>query len=350
MVLAAAIFTLISNDPKPFSIMVGDPAPKLEVSTWVKGTPVSSFEEGQVYVLETWATWCVPCLKTAPHLSAIQKKYGSKVNVIGVSIWEEDPADVAPFVANRAKDMDYRIAMDEVPPNGDRFGGKISKNWVVAAGRYSVGVPLAFVVGQGGRLAWIGHPLDLDKPLEDIVNGQWDLKAEAARYRKEMEPNFKSEPLIMAYYQAQVRKDLKTEGDSARKLFELDPKRFSSYVGKAMAAYLPNKLTAEAFSFGASIAKLDCEYEALVEASRYLLSQAAGHTEGQSVVLALAKAAEKKSKGTKAVPFAIQARIAFLKGDRKSAYDLQSKAVQLATPEEKGQMESRLAEYKAPTS
>jgi thiol-disulfide isomerase/thioredoxin len=350
MALAAALLTLISPDPKPFSLMVGDLAPKLDVSKWVKGAPVSRFERGQVYVLETWATWCVPCLKTAPHLSSIQKKYGSKVNVIGVSIWEENSADVVPFIAKRGSEMEYRIAMDQVPPNGDRFQGKTSKNWVVAAGRYSVGVPLAFVVDQGGRLAWIGHPLDLDQPLKQIVEGRWDLKAEAAKYRKEMEPNFKSEPLIMAYYQAQVRKDPKTEGDSARKLFELDPKRFSNYVGKGMAAYLPNKLVAEAFSFGASISKTDCDYDALLEASRYLLSKSADSAERQAVVLSLAKAAERKSEGKKAVPFAIQARIAFFRGEKKSAYDLQSKAVSLATPEERGQMESRLAEYKAPVS
>src|SRR5260221_10369818 len=43
-------------------LSVGDPAPKLEVKEFVKGSPVKSFEKGKNYVVEFWATWCRPCL------------------------------------------------------------------------------------------------------------------------------------------------------------------------------------------------------------------------------------------------------------------------------------------------
>jgi hypothetical protein len=39
------------NDPSP-SLNIGDPAPPLRVSGWIKGTPVSKFEKGKVYVVD----------------------------------------------------------------------------------------------------------------------------------------------------------------------------------------------------------------------------------------------------------------------------------------------------------
>ena len=36
---------------------VGDPAPALSVAEWVKGSQVSNFEAGSVYLVEFWATW-----------------------------------------------------------------------------------------------------------------------------------------------------------------------------------------------------------------------------------------------------------------------------------------------------
>ena len=36
---------------------VGDTAPPLAVAEWVKGSQVSNFEAGSVYLVEFWATW-----------------------------------------------------------------------------------------------------------------------------------------------------------------------------------------------------------------------------------------------------------------------------------------------------
>src|SRR5262245_9646167 len=81
------------------SLTVGDKPPALEVSAWVKGDAVKSFESGKVYVVEFWATWCPPCRKSIPHLTELQAKYKEKgVTIVGVSVWERDVAAVRPFV------------------------------------------------------------------------------------------------------------------------------------------------------------------------------------------------------------------------------------------------------------
>ena len=79
-------------------LSLGDPAPPLFVSRWIKGQKFDRFEPGKVYVLDFWATWCGPCIESFPHLTRLQKQYADKgVTVIGVSIWEEDQSVVEPL-------------------------------------------------------------------------------------------------------------------------------------------------------------------------------------------------------------------------------------------------------------
>ena len=39
------------------TLKVGDPAPALTVTEWIKGPQVPNFEAGNVYLVEFWATW-----------------------------------------------------------------------------------------------------------------------------------------------------------------------------------------------------------------------------------------------------------------------------------------------------
>ena len=47
--------------------------------------------EGKVVIFDIFATWCPPCRATAPHLSALQKKYKDNLVVIGVTIETDLP-------------------------------------------------------------------------------------------------------------------------------------------------------------------------------------------------------------------------------------------------------------------
>ncbi len=167
---------------------VGDSAPKLEIKEFVKGDAVKEFEKGKTYVVEFWATWCGPCRVSIPHLTELQKKY-KDIKFIGVSVWEQDPSKVKPFVKEMGEKMDYAVAIDEVPKNGDGNDGKMAKNWMTAAEQE--GIPSAFVVNGEGKILWIGHPMELDKVLEKVSAGTFDLAAaikehkEAIKERKE---------------------------------------------------------------------------------------------------------------------------------------------------------------------
>src|SRR6516165_9560067 len=130
------------------NLSVGDPPPKLEVKSFVKGDAVSTLEPGKFYVVEFWATWCGPCIATIPHLTEAQKKHPD-VNFIGVSIWEQDQKLVKPFVEK----MEYRVAMDAVAEGARGNDGAMAKNWMKAAGEN--GIPTAFIINKDNKIAWI---------------------------------------------------------------------------------------------------------------------------------------------------------------------------------------------------
>ncbi len=162
-------------------LSIGSAAPKLDVSAWAKGTPVTAFNPGQVYVVEFWATWCGPCKTSIPHITEMAKKFGPKVNFIGVSVWERGndiPGMVKKFVDEMGAKMDYNIALDN--------GMAMAETWMQAARQN--GIPAAFIVNQKGQIAWIGHPMDnLDKTLEKVIAGKYDIKAAKAKFDAEME-------------------------------------------------------------------------------------------------------------------------------------------------------------------
>ena len=156
---------------------LGDPAPPLVVSSWVKGDKVEKFETGRIYVVEFWATWCGPCLESIPHLTELAHQYKAKgVRFIGVDIWEQDVALVPPFVKEMGDKMDYSVVLDSVPDKGDPKDGAMAKTWIRAA--EEDGIPTAFIV-RDGTIAWIGNPMKLDEPLARIMAGEWDSRAHA---------------------------------------------------------------------------------------------------------------------------------------------------------------------------
>ncbi len=175
---------LAASAARAENLGIGDPAPKLEVKSFVKGEPVKALEPGKFYVVEFWATWCGPCRATIPHLTELQKKHAD-VSFIGVSVFEQDQDKVEPFVKEMADKMDYRVALDAVPDKGDGGDGAMAKNWMKAAGQG--GIPTAFIINKDNKIAWIGHPAAMDEPLEKIVSGSWDLKAALAEQKQAAE-------------------------------------------------------------------------------------------------------------------------------------------------------------------
>ena len=221
----AAVVLAASAVQAQTPLKIGDPAPPLSVSRWVKGTP-NKLTPGKVHVVEFWATWCGPCKATIPHLTELSKKFQGQADFTGVSIWEANGGNADPvaigkkvdaFVAEMGAKMGYSVATDD-----KLTGGTMATKWMAAAGEN--GIPSAFIVDQKGKVAWIGHPMQMDEPLAKICAGKWDTAAYAkeAAVRKAAELRMQAfsrdlQQLLIAGKTADAMAlvDKDTAGDSA---------------------------------------------------------------------------------------------------------------------------------------
>src|SRR4051812_10960880 len=94
LVFAFGVASVLAAEWERPKLIVGDPAPALQVEKWIQGEPVSKFETGKVYLVEFWASWCAPCKVSIPHLNEIYLKFKNRgLVVIGVAIREDAPKD-----------------------------------------------------------------------------------------------------------------------------------------------------------------------------------------------------------------------------------------------------------------
>src|SRR6187401_1988056 len=142
--VGASIFTVSAAGK------LGQDAPPLKITSWIKGKPVdlAATKGKQVVVVEFWATWCGPCRTSIPHLTELQKKFKDQVVFIGLS--DETEAKVKPFVEKMGNKMDYVVALDDQRKTSAGYMGAFGVN----------GIPHAFIVDKAGKLVWHGHPMD----------------------------------------------------------------------------------------------------------------------------------------------------------------------------------------------
>lgn len=178
-------------------LTIGSKAPAIQVEHWVqngegKYKPLEEFEEGKVYVIEFWATWCPPCRTAMPHISEIQEKYASK-GVTVVSISDEDLETVKGFLEEQQGEKTFGEITKNycLTTDPDR---SVHKDYMEAANQN--GIPTAFLVGKSGIVEWIGHPMEMDEPLEKVVAGSWDREAYAAEMKEKESLNAKIQQLI----------------------------------------------------------------------------------------------------------------------------------------------------------
>ena len=73
----------------------GNPAPEIAKNDLVTGKPFAlSSLKGKVVLLDFWASWCVPCRKSNPHVKALYEKYRKKgFDVVYVADNDSRPED-----------------------------------------------------------------------------------------------------------------------------------------------------------------------------------------------------------------------------------------------------------------
>ncbi len=328
--LAMTTLAFVSRgaDPGPVTLKVGDAAPKLYVSKWVKGDPVDEFKAGHVYVIDFWATWCGPCKRSMPHVTDLQKKYAEKVTIIGLNIWETNLEAVEPFVIEMGDQLAYSIAIDEVP-QGQRQG-KSAAAWMRAAGQR--GIPTVFVVDQQGKIAWIGHPMTMDRPLAQIVQGTFDAQKEA-EFSKAMDE------LETGQREAMKNKDWDKVIEYADKIIEKDATAAPNQgIMKLRALYGKSDWEA-GNSLAAKLLEQHASDSDALRALAWTMVRAGGEADVKLALAAAVKAQQVRDDGWAGKHLLAQAH--FANKEYAKAVELQTEVVQ-ATQDQMKQYHQRL--------
>ncbi len=127
---------MFREDPDALpSTLVGTPAPALEVTS-LGNKPAfapADFSDGNVTLVNYWASWCAPCRVEHPQLLKLKE---DGVEILGVNY--KDDADKALAFLNELGDPYTSIGADE--------DGRTAINWGV------YGVPETFVIDGNGNV------------------------------------------------------------------------------------------------------------------------------------------------------------------------------------------------------
>ena len=294
-------------------LKVGDPAPKLSIAEWIKGSPVdpTKGKPEEIFVVEFWATWCAPCRASIPHMSELQGHFRSRgVTFIGIS--NEDQKTVEKFLKKGFDSkMRYTVAIDSK--------NQTNKDWMQAAGQQ--GIPCAFVV-KGGKIRWIGHPMDgLDTQVATLSG---DTKyAEQMKRRKALDEK------IQKAASAEKWEDVL---DAVNGILEIEPQSMSYRFAKYHLLVAKLKRAEEGSKVGREIVK-DCdEADRLSEfAWGILTNQELAGSRDLKLAMASAKKAMRLCEEKSPSVIDTYARALAETGDLAGAVRWQTKAVELCT-------------------
>ncbi len=323
----------VQVEKKPAALKAGDPAPPLSVESWVKGEPVTGFEQGRVYVVEFWATWCAPCIVAIPHLTHLQAQYKDKVRFIGVSSSDKDLATVESFVRQQGDRMGYAIAFD-----ADK---SMSEAWMKPAGRG--GIPCSFVVDRERKIAWIGHPrVGLDAVLAKVVDGTFNPAAWA-------KTEARADELRRKAFEAGQAEDYAAAEKALTDLGNLDPSFAADAGMMKFRMLLLQKRDYSAASAAASAllgGPLKDDADALKEIAWTILEAEGVQNRDVDLAMKIALRAVEIGNGDDALIIDTLARAYWAKGDKAKAIEWQKKAVEKAAGGPlKTELESTLHKY-----
>lgn len=125
LVLATAVWISLLLLPvgvsRAVAAEVGQSAPPFTLpSLFPDGAPVDLAEyRGRVVYLDFWSSWCAPCRRTLPQLSALRDEFHRDAfEVIGISV-DQTPADALQFLERTP--VDYPVAQDAATRTALRY-------------------------------------------------------------------------------------------------------------------------------------------------------------------------------------------------------------------------------------
>lgn len=159
------------SEKKPDSLALNAKEPREVIESDSLRIPVYDFEgmesmlhqdDGVIYVVNFWATWCAPCVKEMPYFEQLSSEYDPGVlQVILVNLdmprmWE---SKLVPFVRER-KLKSHVIVLDD--PDQNTWIPKVDEQW-------SGGIPATLIYREGER-SFYERPFTYEQLKKELAN------------------------------------------------------------------------------------------------------------------------------------------------------------------------------------
>jgi tetratricopeptide (TPR) repeat protein len=210
------------------------------------------------------------------------------------------------------------------------------------------GIPTAFIVGKDAHVEWIGHPMSMDKPLEEVVNGTWDRDAYAADFKKKREQETAARSIMGEVQSAETPEEFRAALRKIDGVLAEYPDNLNLQLIKYDMLLKHLKEDDKALACGEQIARDNWDSSGLLNSISWNTISTKDISRAVKVAATRwAARANELTEGNDASIIDTLARCYYEQGDLSKAVELQKKAVQIAEPGMTKSLKDTLDEYEA---
>jgi thiol-disulfide isomerase/thioredoxin len=157
---------IIEDIRKKENVQIGAVVPDIKIMDIDNQTiTLSQFRDKNVVLIDFWASWCVPCRESLPHLKEIYSKYHPKgLEIIAVAWLDLNKETWTEAINQENIGMWYNTAT--MFRNGEINNKDITDNFSVPA------IPFTLLIDKTGRIIYrhVGYSKESEEPLDKLLS------------------------------------------------------------------------------------------------------------------------------------------------------------------------------------
>ena len=311
------------------------------LAPWLKGEPLGAFEHGKVYVFEFFTTTCSHCEENFDLICEIVRAFQPR-GVEFISVTGEPEDKVKAWLSKPGKErVCWSVACDP--------GEAITRTW--QNGTLRNFTPRFFVV-KDGQVQWIGHPNLSEGPLQQIVDGTFDVAKAREEFMLDTAVAVANTTVDGLMRSCQKSGDWQPVFDMLESVAEQIPERAGTFQAERFMAMIGQADRVDpGYQFGRSLLKAYAKDPRTLRAlARGVLTGAAVRRRDLDFAMEAANAADAAAEGKDPKALETLGLAWFAKGDRDKAVDCVERALKLETERKfRKQYERTLAKFRKDT-